>query len=804
MSVLRYKLWADLRLAKSRSLLAAVNMAIGIFSVGMLFGMVALMLSNMDAAHRASQPSHINLILRGAAPVKLLQEISAVPGVAGVDTINPLPVRYRKSGSDEWLDATLMLRDDYRAQRYDLTELQAGNWPAAGQLAVENLSLAQTGLALGDSVEFQSASGSQTFELSGVLRHPFVKPPKFGGQVHFFASREAAKTFGLPAGYFRQLLVQLRPPYSAEAAAELATRLRILLAAKQAPVAVTLQQDPDRHWGRRFVAGINAVLQVMALASLGLAGALIFNTVAAHLAQQTEQIGVMKALGGGSLRIAWLYLSEVTLLAVAALAMAVPPALYGADWAARRLLALFNVPGGAFQVSNEAIIWMVGGGLAVPLLAALPPVWRASGMTVREALAHYGLPADFGANRFDRMVEAVGARLLPTLYATALGNLFRRKTRLLLTQSVLIAAGVMLMVLCALIASLNLTLDNEAARTRYALKLSFSPDQAEDKVYAIAGSVPVVQGVSIWQRLPVEIGRQGQALTQSGSLGMQIMALPAASALYQPYIEAGRWLQADDAGEHRLVLNADTAAANRITTGDSVDVTIDGKVQRWQVIGLYRWLAGNNFMVEPVYAPLETIRKQQGGKRLASYALLAADAEDELQEQALLWVLKQRFEAAGVMLDSYGSEAKLAQRQFSRNQFESVLGTLWGLAAMVAAIGGIGLSGTLSIGVLQRVKEIGVLRAIGAPSPAVFRLFALEGLLHGILAWSLSVPLAYRAGHPLADLLGRTMMNVELDYCFDHAAAGYWLLIVLTLSLLAAYWPARQAERLTIRECLAH
>jgi putative ABC transport system permease protein len=194
-----------------------------------------------------------------------------------------------------------------------------------------------------------------------------------------------------------------------------------------------------------------------------------------------------------------------------------------------------------------------------------------------------------------------------------------------------------------------------------------------------------------------------------------------------------------------LVLNADTAAANGIATGDSVELTIDGKLQSWQVIGLYRWLAGNNFMVEPVYAPLETIRKQPDGKRLASYALLAADAEDELQEQALLWVLKQRFEAAGMMLDPYGSEAKLAQRRFTRNQFESVLGTLWGLTAMIAAIGAIGLSGTLSIGVLQRVKEIGVLRAIGAPSPAVFRLFALEGLLHGILAWLLSVPLAYRA-----------------------------------------------------------
>ena len=130
--------------------------------------------------------------------------------------------------------------------------------------------------------------------------------------------------------------------------------------------------------------------------------------------------------------------------------------------------------------------------------------------------------------------------------------------------------------------------------------------------------------------------------------------------------------------------------------------------------------------------------------------------------------------------------------------------TLLGLASMIASVGGIGLSGALAIGVLQRTREIGVLRAIGAPSNAIFRLFLLEGLLHGLVAWSLSVPLAYLIAEPIARELGKTMLGIQLDYRFDVLAIPYWLVIVIVLAWTASYWPARKATRLTVRESLGH
>ena len=106
MHTLWHKVWADLWLSKSRSGLAVISIAAGVFCVGTLFGMIDLQLSQMDAAHRLSQPSHINLILRNDADQALLARIAALPGVSAVDVLTPVTVRFRLSGESPWQMAT--------------------------------------------------------------------------------------------------------------------------------------------------------------------------------------------------------------------------------------------------------------------------------------------------------------------------------------------------------------------------------------------------------------------------------------------------------------------------------------------------------------------------------------------------------------------------------------------------------------------------------------------------------------------------------------------------------------------------
>lgn len=804
-SNLRQKVSADLLTHKSRSMLAISSIAIGLFVIGTLLGMMDLQLGSMDKAHRQSQPSHINLVLKQDVNIAVVESIKNIDGVANIDTLTQFTAQFKTPGSAQWQTGTVLFRADYQDQKFDRMTLLSGSFPRDKTIAVERLSARFAGLNTGDIIEFSTANGTEKLAINGIIRHPFVKPPAFGGQLHFFIAPELAPAFGIPAHTFRQLLVQVNSPYSEDKARSIAAEIRAKLAASGIAVNATLLQDPDRHWGRAIFSGIHLVLTVMAWASLALSSVLILNTIAALITQQTDQIGIMKSLGARRRTIAGIYLSEVFILSLIALMLAVPLTWVGAFYSSRWILDVFNIELNGFVYSTRALYLMMAGGLLAPLLAALWPIWKGASMPVRQAIASYGLGADFVSRGFDRWLERAAAALLPTLYAVALGNLLRRKARLLWTQSVLIIAGVLFMVIMSLIASVNLTLNNELARSRYAVRVGFSQDQPAGIISNIVRNIPSTTDVEFWNRLPAELFLHDKLIRQSGSLGLQMIALPSDTPIYRPLIVAGRWFDKADDQQNRLVMNAATAELNGIHVGDTLHAKLlQQPVSEWQVIGLYRWFAGSGYVVEPVYAPLSTIQLSNRNEHKHSFALLSADINSLAEEKVYVDALKTAFQQQDIKMDFYMTLAKLEQRQFAENQFRPITSMLLGLATMIAAVGAIGLSGTLAIGILQRTREIGVLRAIGASSSAIFKLFMLEGLFHGLLAWLISIPFAFLLAEPLAKQLGITMLGIHLDFVFSLLSIGLWLGFVLILAILAAYLPARNASRIVVRAGLSY
>ncbi|MDO9270181.1 MAG: FtsX-like permease family protein [Methylobacter sp.] len=799
------KVSADLLTHKSRTVLAISSIAIGLFVIGTLLGMMDLQLGSMDNAHRQSQASHINLILKQDADIAVAESIKNIDGVADIDTLTQFSVQFKTPQSAQWQTGTVLFRADYQDQQYDRMTLLSGNFPREKTIAVERLSARFAGLNTGDNIEFSTANGTEKLAIDGIIRHPFVKPPAFGGQLHFFIAPELATAFGIPAHTFRQLLVQIKPPYSEDKARSIAGEIRARLAVSGIAVNATLLQDPDRHWGRAIFSGIYLVLTVMAWASLALSSVLILNTVAALITQQTDQIGIMKALGARRRTIANIYLSEVFILSLIALLIAVPLSWAGAFYSSRWILDVFNIELNGFVYSSRSLYLMIAGGLLAPLLAALWPIWKGASMSVRQAIASYGLGADFVSHGVDRWLERAAAALLPTIYAVALGNLLRRKARLLWTQSVLIIAGVLFIVIMSLIASVNLTLNNELARSRYAVRIGFTQDQPAETVKDILRNIPPTTAVEFWNRLPVELFLHDKLIRQSGSLGLQMIALPSDTSMYRPLIVAGRWFEPADDQQNRLVINAATAELNGIHVGDRLNAKLlQQPAREWQVIGLYRWFAGSGYAVEPVYAPLSTLQPGNLNEHKHAFVLLSANINALTEEKTYVDTLKTAFEQQHIKLDFYTTLAKLEQRQFAENQFRPITGMLLGLAVMIAAVGAIGLSGTLAIGVLQRTREIGVLRAIGASSSAIFKLFMLEGLFHGLLAWLISIPLAFLVAEPLAEQLGITMLGIHLDFVFSLLSVGFWLGFVLILAMLAAYLPARNASKIVVRAGLSY
>jgi putative ABC transport system permease protein len=438
--------------------------------------------------------------------------------------------------------------------------------------------------------------------------------------------------------------------------------------------------------------------------------------------------------------------------------------------------------------------------IAAPLIAALWPVLAGATITVREAIASYGLGGDFGSSWLDRTVERVGQRLLSSSYAMALSNMFRRKGRLILTQLVLVTAGAMFLMVMSLSSSITHTLDNDLGRRGYDIFLNFDDQYRIDRAVQMAESFDEVEEAEVWFTHSATLLREGQKLKEAG-LGADLIGIPVGSDMYQPLIVAGRWFEPGD--ERVIVIGRETAEENNIQLGDTVTLDLaELGDHEWQVSGLYQVIFGGGFSTDAIYAPQRAVFDATKKNNQGSQLYVRTRFHDPDYTAAVDKQLRGVY--IGRNMDVFFGQTMHEIREQALSQFGITISMLMFLAVVVALVGGIGLMGSLSISVVERTREIGVMRAIGARSASIMGMFVMEGVLQGLVSWLIAVPISLVAGRALANALGQTMFEANLDYQYNYQAVIIWLVVILIISTLASILPARNATRISVRDSLAY
>ncbi len=803
MSVIWDKVWFDLWQHKARTGLAVLSIAVGVFAVGIIFGMVDQLLSTMDASHQSVQPSHLNIVLRQFIDRETAENLTNIPGVVGVEPLNIRSVRYKTSPNGPWDSGTIVMRDDYTNQKYDFLELKEGVWPEQSALDVERITSDYYDIDIGDEIIIEMDGTDRAFPITGKIRHPFVPPPDFGGSAYFFTDAEGMARLNIPEGLFVQLLVRVAP-YSEDYVRDRAAAIKEQLAKQGIGTSITVYQKPEEHWGRPFVFGITIVLQVLAIVSLFTSVIIVINTTTAIITQQTDQIGVIKAIGGTSPVIVRVYLAGVLVFGVLALIFSLPLGVISAFYGSKYLLTIFNIDYDVFQVSSRAVVFQVLAAIAAPLLAALWPVLSGAAISVREAIATYGLGGDFGTDKLDQVVEKIGERILPSPYSVALGNMFRRKGRLALTQLVLTLAGAMFLMVLTLSSSMTFTLNNELNRRQYDMRLFFFITHRSEVLKRVAESVPGVAIAEPWFSVTGTVLREGEQVQDTGGLGAELYGVPVGSRLYEPYIVNGRWLNPDETN-NVAVISQETADFNDLALGDTITIDL-GEIgsSDWEIVGTYEAITPDPITTDPIYAPETAVVAATKRVNEATQLLVQAEQKDPAATAALMQALIDKFQERGINVNDFFSRTKSEDREYAVNQFSIVTNIMFGLSLVMGIVGGIGLMGSLSISVVERTREIGVLRSIGAENATIMGMFVMEGVLQGLLSWFMAVPLGFIVARPMSRVLGQTILNVDLDFAFNYTAVAIWFIAILCISILASLVPAHNATRISVRESLAY
>ena len=272
--------------------------------------------------------------------------------------------------------------------------------------------------------------------------------------------------------------------------------------------------------------------------------------------------------------------------------------------------------------------------------------------------------------------------------------------------------------------------------------------------------------------------------------------------MFEPLIVEGRWLKRED--ERAVVINMDNAADNNIAVGQQITLDM-GELgdTEWQVVGLFNDPFGGGIgTTDPLYANQEAVFRAINKSNRGNRAYVRMNEVNTSYIDSATSQLKALYSSYNMEIDE--AETLHSVKESAVNQFNVTISMLLGLAIIMAGVGGIGLMGSLSISVVERTKEIGVMRAIGARTNTMMGMFITEGILQGIFSWILVVPLSILIGRPMANTLGQTMFSANLDYQYNLQGSIIWFFIVLIISAIASFVPARHASSISVRESLSY
>lgn len=795
------KVLRDLWNYKGRTALVVLSIAVGVFAVGAILTSRVILSEEMTRSWQAINPAS-GTLYTDLFDQELVWTVRNLPQVQEADARRNFRVRFQTAADaaqepanpSSWRNLSLYTYLDYDDIRiFKLWPVSGAYPPPEHEILLERGSLDWMGVQLGDRILLEGLEGRQRWlRIAGIVHDQTQTAASWMNQAYGYVTPETMAWLGISRG-FDELLFAVREHPEDEAHIKVvAQEVRDKVERSGRTVYYTWIETPGRHPAENDIDPIMVVLALLGMLSLIASGFLVVNTLQALLSQQVRQIGVMKAIGAAGSQVLGIYYAMVLLFGLLALALAVPLGALGALGLTRYIAGVVNFDIASFVVPTHVLVVEITIGLVVPLLAALYPILSGTRVSVRRAISDYGIGnGQFGQGRIDRLLERV--RGLPRPLVLSVRNTFRRKARLALTLSTLTLAGGLFVAVFSTQSSLERTIQEMFDYIQYDVVVSFERSYRTDQVAEQALNVPGVVAVESWNfngaRRVRPDGLESDPLS--------VRASPPGTALIQPTILEGRWLLPED--QNAVVVNTMFLDQEPdIAVGSDIVLKLDGEETTWRVVGV----AGRTPPMPTIFMNSSHLALILGELGRSTNLIVVTDRHDPASQAEVAQALESHLERSGIRVGSTMTSS--AERGQIMSQLNVLVVFLLIMAVLLAVVGGIGLMGTMSLNVMERTREIGVLRAIGASTPALLRIIVVEGILIGLISWLLGAALAAPLGMLLSQAVGVSVLDITLSYSYSVLALGLWLAIILILATLASLWPARNAAHCSVRQALAY
>jgi putative ABC transport system permease protein len=420
------------------------------------------------------------------------------------------------------------------------------------------------------------------------------------------------------------------------------------------------------------------------------------------------------------------------------------------------------------------------------------PILQGSRLSVVEALSGQAQSNPAESAGLKLRLKGVSRPLL-----ISLRNTFRRKGRLILTLITLSLGGGVFIATFNVQVSLSQYTDQLGQYYLADVNLTLDAPYRISKIEQLGLSLPEVVDVEGWAIARSEL------ILPDGTAGEDVflIAPPADTKLVNPILQEGRWIMPGD--QNAIALNdLFKSTYPYLDPGDTILLRVNGKEVDFVVVGFFQ-MAGKSggYLAYTNYDYLSVLNGQPNQATI--FRMVSVDPNLTMpQQEELGRKLEARLAEAGVTV--IDMEAGLSLSKTAGDGFAILTGFLLFLAVLTALVGSIGLSGAMSMNVMERTREIGVMRAVGASNRILMNMVIVEGLLIGMLSWLIGSLLAFPISSLMSNSISLALFDAPSNFGFTPLGFLLWLGAAAVLSVFASVLPAYNASRLTIREVLAY
>jgi putative ABC transport system permease protein len=797
---------------KGRTLLVVLSIAVGVFSIGVIAGTYQIIANDMSVSYAANKPGNVELRMTDFEE-DMLQLIHNQRGVEDAEGRRVFNMRVRVPGTEKWTTLDIIAFDDFEKNAINLLNPVAGeSLPEKREVLLEQDVLNHMDTGLGQELEFQLPDGStKTLPVIGIVQDTAASAGDFLASPSAYIHMDTLQSLGQPR-LFNRAYVRVSEGgddifHVRDVGAQLKDKIE-----KNGSVVIRLRFSKTHE--HPLADTINAVLGI--LLALGilivfLSSSLIANTLNALLNQHLRYIGVIKLVGGQRRQVFFMYLTLILAFSLLALLLAVPLGGQGAYGLALYMSSMLNFNLLGYRIVPMALVIQILVGLFIPVIAGLIPVINGSRVTVLRALSG-GMAEEEGVSASKRndgekrlpwfdWIQVKATRLLakrrihiPRPFVISLRNTFRRKSRLALTLFTLSMGGAIFIAVFNVRVTLHDYIGQIGKYFVADVSLDFDRPYRLTEIQQKVMEVEGVEHAEGWQFI------SGEVLDNQGTVleNINIFGPPADSQLIDPVLVAGRWIQVDDVRKLAISEGALQYFPD-LQPGNTVNLKIDGREEVWEVVGIFKFVDREGVLA---YAPYGYVSKVNGLVNRAFSFRLATDQHNRPYQDAKAEELDKYFRDQGFKVRI--AEAGRASLDTAVESLDILVVFLLIMAVLTAIVGVMGLTGTMGMNVLERTREIGIMRAIGADDRAVMRTVIAEGVFIGMISFGLAIVVSIPLTYLLSTIVSVAIFQTPIDVVFTFTGYAIWLGVVLALSALASVLPARNAARLTIREVLAY